>query len=97
MFPTAEDGDADSIYEGQDSFQVESNRAIMVTLAGEDLSNGSDSIATSYKLDSGADIQTAPGVHNAAHVISDQAILGNISVQEAGEYSANITLTVSAL
>jgi len=40
---------------------------------------------------------TANSVHNAEHVVSAQAVLGEISAQKAGGYASEITLTVSAI
>lgn len=90
------DGDANAIYDGGDEFRVESNCPVLVSVAGGDLSNGSDSIQTIYQLDSQESFQTA-GKHDGMHQVSAQATLGNISDQEAGGYAANITITVSAL
>lgn len=95
---TGQDGDAGDVYDGQDEFRVESNCAVIITVEGNDLSNGSgSSISTVYKLDDADSIQTAPGVHNAVHSVSAEATLGNISEQEAGDYAADITITVSAI
>jgi len=92
------DGDASSMYDGSDEFRVESNCAVNISMSGEDLSNGSgSSISTDYFLDGAESIQTDAGVHNALHTVSAEATLGNISSQEAGGYSANITITVSAI
>jgi hypothetical protein len=63
------------------------------------MSNGSNTIDTSYQLDNsgGMSFDTAPGIHNAAHQVSAEATLGQISDQEAGGYSAQIVITVAAL
>lgn len=98
LLPQSSDGAANSIYSGSDQFQLETNCAVQVNLSGEQLSNGSSSISTSYKLDNGGmSFETGPGVHSAPHSVSASATLGNISSQEAGAYAANITITVAAL
>lgn len=96
--PVSTDGEAQSIYSGFDMFNLESNTGVSVSLAGAQLSNGTDDISTAYSLDDSAiNFDTAPGVHNAQHKVSAQATLGQISDQEAGEYSAQIVITVAAL
>jgi hypothetical protein len=98
LSPLTTDGDAGSIYQGFDMFNLESNSAVSVTMVGGQLSKGSNSISTSYKLDDDdLNFETAPGIHNAAHKVSAAAELGQISSQEAGDYSAQITITVSSL
>lgn len=93
------DGAAGAIYAGNDTFNLESNGQIRVNLSGADLANGADSVATSYALDDGGiTFDTATGVvHNAAHEVSAEAVLGAISAQKAGTYSGVIILTVSAI
>ena len=93
------DGSAGAIYDGSDDFNLESNTQVRVSLSGGDLSNGSDTISTSYNLDGSGLIldTTADSVHNASHSVSAAATLGAISAQKAGAYSGDITLTVSAL
>jgi hypothetical protein len=93
------DGAAGAVYSGSDSFNLESNGQVRVTLAGGDLSNGADSVSTAYAMDdSGTTFDTvADSVHNASHTVSASATLGNISSQKAGAYSSEITITVSAI
>ena len=92
-------GSAGAVYSGSDSFNLESNTQVRVAISGGDLSNGSDSVSTTYGLDGGGMIMDTEvdSVHDAAHTVSAQATLGDISAQKAGAYSADITLTVSAL
>lgn len=99
LSPAGEDGAANAIYSGSDEYNLESNGQVRVTLSGSDMSNGTDTIPTSYDLDgNGIQYDTASGVtHNAAHTVSATATLGDISDQVAGNYSSTITLTVSAL
>jgi len=96
---TDPDGSAGAVYNGNDSFNLESNGQVRVSLAGGNLTAGEDSVATEYQLDSGATtFDTASNsVHNAEHTVSAAATLGAISAQQAGAYSSVITLTVSAL
>jgi len=96
LSPTGKDGDAKSVYQGSDEFRVKSNCPVNVTVTGSDLSNGSYKITTSYKLD-GSDSFMTKGPHNEAHKVSAEATLGDISEQEAGSYSSQITITVSAI
>lgn len=92
-------GAAGAVYTGSDNYQLESNGQVRVSLSGDNLSNGTDSVATEYALDGNGTSYdtTADAVHNAAHTVSASATLGDISSQKAGAYSAEITLTVSAL
>jgi len=93
------DGSAGAVYSGSDSFNLESNGQVHVSMTGGDLSNGADSVSTTYSLDSGAmEFDTAAdSVHNSAHTVAAAATLGNISSQKAGAYSGNITITVSSI
>lgn len=92
-------GEAGAIYSGSDAYRLESNGQVRVSLSGNNLSNGTDSVATEYALDdAGVTFDTtADAVHNAEHTVSAVATLGDISSQKAGAYSSEITLTVSAL
>ncbi len=96
---TSASGQAGSVYNGSDTYRLESNGQVRVSLSGGDLSNGADSVSTIYALDSaGTSFDTTVGsVHNADHTVSAEATLGDISSQQAGGYSAVITLTVAAL
>ncbi len=92
------DGSENAIYSGSDAFTVKSNGQISVTLTGADLVNGANVITPSYALDSaGLTFDTGAGVHNSSHTVSASATLGDVSDQEAGAYSGDITITVSAL
>lgn len=91
------DGSAGAIYSGFDLFNLESNCAVQVDLVGASLSKGSNILSTKYKLDDAEMTFQTTGAHNKSHKISAEAVLGNISSQEAGDYSADITLTVSAI
>lgn len=93
------DGSAGAVYSGSDEFHLESNAQVRVSLEGGDLTNGKDSVATSYDMDgSGIVFETAAdSVHEGKHVVSASAKLGAISAQKAGSYASKITLTVSAL
>lgn len=92
------DGSAGAVYSGFDDFNLESNTAVQVVLEGGELSNGMSTLATRYNLDGDEmKFSTAKGVHNSKHRVNAEAILGNISSQEAGGYKANILITVSAL
>ncbi len=92
-------GEAGAIYSGSDSYRLESNGQVRVSLTGDDLTNGENSVDTQYALDSNGVTfdTTADSVHNAEHTVSAVATLGDISSQKAGAYSSEITLTVSAL
>lgn len=96
LSPLGQDGAAKAMYEGADEFRVKSNCPVNVSVSGVDLSNGTYKIQTTYKLD-GADDFMTKGPHNEMHKISAQATLGDISEQEAGGYSSQITITVSAI
>jgi hypothetical protein len=92
-------GEAGAVYAGSDTYRLESNGQVRVTLTGDNLSNGVDSVETAYALDnSGMTFDTqVDRVHNAEHSVSAVATLGDISSQKAGAYSSEIVLTVSAL
>ena len=92
-------GEAGATYNGDDDFNLESNGQVHVSMSGGDLTNGSDSVSTSYSLDSaGTAFDTETGlIHNASHNVSAQAVLGAISAQKAGSYSGSITITVSSI
>ncbi len=95
---TDADGSENAVYSGSDAFQVKSNGSIRVTLTGADLVNGANVITPSYAMDSaGLTFDTGVGVHNSSHTVSASATLGDVSDQEAGAYSGEITITVSAL
>lgn len=95
---TDADGSENAVYSGSDAFTVKSNGSIRVTLTGADLVNGANVITPIYSLDSsGLTFDTGVGVHNSGHTVSASATLGDISDQEAGAYSGEITITVSAL
>lgn len=92
------DGSEGAVYSGSDTFRLITNAAVHVILEGSNLVNGSNSVATTYALDAGGlSFDTTVGVHNAEHTVSASATLGEISAQEAGSYSAEITITVAAL
>lgn len=92
-------GAANTSYEATEEFNLESNAQVRVTLTGGDLANGADSVTTSYSLDAGSTTldTLADSVHNDSHTISATGTLGEISDQRAGDYAADLTLTVSAL
>lgn len=93
------DGSAGATYSGSDTFNLESNGQVHVSMVGSALSNGADTLATSYGLDNGnMEFDTASdAVHNATHSVSASAVLGAISAQKAGAYSSAITITVSSI
>ena len=99
LSPVAKDGNAGAIYRGSDTYRLESNGHVRVSLSGSALKNGADEVVTVYELDnSGPHFDTAVGEkHNSEHIVSAEAELGDISEQIAGAYKSRITLTVSAL
>lgn len=98
---TTEDasGSAGAVYKGSDTFALESNAQVRVSLEGGNLSNGEDQIKTVYNLDGAGMIMdtAANSVHNGKHEVFAEATLGEISAQKAGGYASEITLTVSAI
>lgn len=97
---TDADGSAGAVYSGSDSFNLESNGQVRVSMTGADLASANGSkVATSYNLDSaGMTFDTESNkVHNREHSVAASATLGAISAQQAGAYSSVITLTVSAI
>ena len=96
---SAADGSANAVYAGSDDFQLESNGQVRVSLSGGNLSNGLNEVATTFDMDTvGLTFDTtADSVHLANHTVSAEAVLGDISSQQAGAYQSEITLTVSAI
>lgn len=79
-------------------FNLESNGQVRVTLSGADMSNGSDTIDTTYQINGQSTFDSPSNVvHNQAHTVTAEATLGAISDQLWGSYASTITLTVSAL
>ena len=99
LLPTNVDGAAGEIYRGSDTFNIESNQGVRVILEGDPLSNGNDILNTQYDLNGdGMQFDTeADRVHNQQHTVNAQAELGDISSQLAGDYEAEIKITVSPL
>ncbi len=96
---TGSDGSSGAVYSGSDSFNLESNGQVRVTVAGDNLTLGSDTVTTTYTLDDSTTTfdTTSDSVHNAAHTVEASATLGAISAQKAGDYTSSITLTVSSI
>jgi hypothetical protein len=90
---------ANASYEATETFNLESNAQVRLTLSGGDLENAGDTVSTNYSLDEGSTTldTLADSVHNDSHTISATGTLGEISDQRAGDYAADLTLTVSAL
>ncbi|MFK7864783.1 MAG: LruC domain-containing protein [Pseudohongiellaceae bacterium] len=91
------DGPAGSIYEGEDTFQLDSNSPVRVIIEGDMMSNGEDEINTMYRIDDSRDYfdTASEGVHRSTHTLRAQAQLGRISEQKSGDYSATVLLTVT--
>lgn len=96
LVPIEGDGSAGAIYDGTDTFHLQSNAPVRVLIEGESLNNGSDTIETLYSIDASRNYyDTATGsAHDAQHSFVARAQLGRISTQLAGDYSASVTLTV---
>jgi hypothetical protein len=93
------DGDAGAVYEGSDTFHVESNGAISITVFGDDLERiDGGATPTEYDIDGIApSITTTAAVsHNSIHEINATATLGLIGSQPAGAYEASFTITIAA-
>lgn len=85
-------------YTGSDLFEVESNAPVRLIVSGGNLQNGYDQLATQYFIDGQAGyIETGPGVHKDVHSLEANTVLGDISDQLAGEYSAQVSITVVPL
>ena len=101
------DGAANAYYSGTGTYNLESNTGVLVTLTNANVSNGSDTVSTLFNVNLGTDSVTsitensltfnAPAKHDEQHTIGARAKLGGISDQAAGNYTADITLTVTAL
>lgn len=98
LLPVSEDGAAEAIYSGSDTFRLEANCPVTMSVAGGNLSNGRQELRTRYQIDqNGSTFISSDPMHDRQHSVDATAQLGNISEQEAGGYRANITITVSAL
>lgn len=97
LLPVSGDGSAGALYEGTDSFRLDSNHPVRVIIEGEMMSNGVDTIDTFYQIDGARNyFDTArEGIHSSVHTLSAKAQLGRISQQLSGEYSATVVLTVT--
>lgn len=93
---TVNDGTAGAIYDGSDTFHLQSNAPVRVVIEADSLSNGSDSIETLYSIDGSRDYYDtqSDSLHDSDHSFLASAQLGRISSQLAGDYSASVTLTV---
>jgi len=93
------DGAANASYAANEPFHLESNAQVRLTLTSEDLTNGDDTINTAYAFENGLTAldTEADSVHNQGHLILATGVLGEISDQRAGDYAANVLITVSAL
>lgn len=91
-------GSSGARYSGTDMFEVESNAPIRLIVNGTNLSNGISDLDTQYLLDGQqGNVETGNGVHNAIHSIEAQTALGDISDQLAGQYTAQVSITVVPL
>ena len=93
------DGAAGASYEGIDTFHVQSNSGVRIMVAGEPLTNGQDTIRTYYFIDNQLGGTTTPAgvAHDSNHQIKAVAQLDNISSQQSGTYTTEVTVTVSPL
>jgi hypothetical protein len=93
------DGAANATYVASEPFNLESNAQVRVTIAAGSMTNGSDTLSTIYRFENGTatlDTET-DSVHNQEHYLNVTSVLGEISDQKAGDYAADVLLTVSAL
>ncbi len=97
LLPVSGDGSAGALYEGTDSFRLDSNHPVRVIIEGEMMSNGVDTIDTFYQIDGARNYfdTASEGIHSSVHTLSAKAQLGRISQQLSGEYSATVVLTVT--
>lgn len=95
--PVSGDGSAGAIYEGSDTFRLDSNHPVRVLIEGEMMSNGVDTIDTFYQIDGVRNYfdTASEGIHSSIHTLSAKAQLGRISQQLSGDYSATLVLTVT--
>ncbi|GAA4651044.1 hypothetical protein GCM10023116_33270 [Kistimonas scapharcae] len=96
---TGADGAAGTSYEGNDTFHVDSNGGVRITVTGNQLTNGSDTIRTYYFIDDNlGQVSTQEGeTHNSDHQVKVLAQLNNISSQKAGSYNGQLQITLSPL
>lgn len=99
LTPLGSDGAAGASYEGTDTFHVQSNSGVRILVTGDPLSNGQDSIRTYYFIDNqlGGTTTLAGAAHDNNHQIKVVAQLDNISSQQSGTYTTEVTVTVSPL
>lgn len=96
---TGIDGAANATYAASEPFHLESNAPVRLTIAASSMTNGSDTISTIYRFENGtALLETeADSVHDQEHSLNVTSELGEISDQRAGDYAANVLITVTAL
>ena len=90
-------GAANTTASGSDTITVERNCSVSVAVSTTTLTLGTDTLTTAVTIDGGAIPVTDLGKGIADHVISVSATTGAISAQAAGDYSATVTVTVSAV
>lgn len=90
-------GSAGALYTGQESFNLQSNGGVRVTIEADDLTNGTSKLTPSYLFDGLGEILTTNQnePHHQEHLLLAEARLGMISDQLAGAYSGEVTLTVA--
>ncbi len=97
LLPVSGDGSAGALYEGVDTFRLDSNHPVRVIIGGEMMSNGVNTIDTFYQIDGVRSYfdTASEGIHSSTHTLSARAQLGRISQQLSGDYSATVVLTVT--
>ncbi len=97
LLPVSGDGSAGALYEGLDTFRLDSNHPVRVIIEGEMMNNGVNTIDTFYQIDGVRNYfdTASQGIHSSTHTLSARAQLGRISQQLAGDYSATVVLTVT--
>lgn len=95
------DGDALANYVGSDSFSVESNTPVSITVSVDPFVHSVDSLSTVTNVEAMIDglpsLSTTPGsTHDGTHAVSVRAKLGvKASSQKSGSYTSTVTITVS--
>lgn len=90
-------GGSGSRFSGTDQFNLESNGQISVIIEHTPLKQGNHEIPLFFNIDNSPTQFSTElnNSHSGEHNLNAEAILGNIASQSAGQYSAEVTLTVS--
>jgi LruC domain-containing protein len=93
---TGIDGDAGTVYQSTDEFNLESNGGVTLMASSNPMTYAGNEINTFYLIDGQLHSYSTENnaIHSSNHSFTGLAQLGNISSQLAGEYTTTVFLTV---